>query len=127
MTSELEEDKKVIEKLQIDHHASSSQHQREISELIVLNTASVTAIKDRLTELQEESLKKDKDIESLHSNVLNLQSDIVAKVSIVTSLQERVNKCASDLTEEQTKSSLLQMDNEAAVSQQKKEAEDWPV
>ncbi|KAK1904355.1 Chromosome partition protein Smc [Dissostichus eleginoides] len=124
MTSELEEDKKVIEKLQIDHHASSSQHQRDISQLMVLNTASVTAIKDRLTELQEESVKKDKDIESLHSNVLNLQSDIVAKVSIVTSLQERVNKCASDLTEEQTKSSSLQMDNEAAVSLQKKEAEE---
>ncbi|KAI9519407.1 hypothetical protein NQZ68_028764 [Dissostichus eleginoides] len=85
MTSELEEDKKVIEKLQIDHHASSSQHQREISELII---------------------------------------DIVAKVSIDTSLQERVNKCASDLKEEQTKSSSLQMDYEAAVSQQKKEAEE---
>ncbi|KAF3857885.1 hypothetical protein F7725_011086 [Dissostichus mawsoni] len=118
MTSELEEDKKVIEKLQIDHHASSSQHQREISELIVLNTASVTAIKDRLTELQEESLKKTKTLNPC------TQIDIVAKVSIVTSLQERVNKCASDLTEEQTKSSLLQMDNEAAVSQQKKEAEE---
>ncbi|KAI4828678.1 hypothetical protein KUCAC02_022757 [Chaenocephalus aceratus] len=124
MTSELEEDKKVIERLQIAQHASSSQHQREISELLVLNTASVTAIKDRLTERQEESLKKDKDIESLHSNVLNLQSDIVAKVSIVTSLQERVSKCASDLKEEETKSSLLQRDYEAAVSQQKKEAEE---
>ncbi|XP_033936530.1 putative leucine-rich repeat-containing protein DDB_G0290503 [Pseudochaenichthys georgianus] len=124
MTSELEEDKKVIEKLQIAQHASSSQHQREISELLVLNTASVTAIKDRLTERQEESLKKDKDIESLHSNVLNLQSDIVAKVSIVTSLQERVSKCASDLKEEETKSSVLQRDYEAAVSQQKKEAEE---
>ncbi|KAL3047282.1 hypothetical protein OYC64_021496 [Pagothenia borchgrevinki] len=124
MTSELEEDKKVIEKLQIAQHASSSQHQREISELLVLNTASVTAIQDRLTERQEESLKKDKDIESLHSNVLNLQSDIVAKVSIVTSLQERVNKCASDLKEEETKSSSLQREYEAAVSQQKKEAEE---
>ncbi|XP_010790964.1 spindle pole body component 110-like [Notothenia coriiceps] len=81
-------------------------------------------MKDRLTERQEESLKKDKDIESLHSHVLNLQSDIVAKVSIVTSLQERVNKCASDLKEEETKSSSLQMDYEAAVSQQKKEAEE---
>ncbi|XP_034066079.1 myosin heavy chain, fast skeletal muscle-like isoform X2 [Gymnodraco acuticeps] len=124
MTSELEEDKKVIEKLQIAQHASSSQHQREISELLVLNTASVTAIKDRLTERQEESLKKDKDIESLRSNVLNLQSDIVAKVSIVTSLQDRVNKCASDLKEEETKSSSLQRDYEAAASQQKKEAEE---
>jgi len=90
----------------------------------VLNTTSVTAIKERLTEQQEESLKKDKDIESLYSNVLNLQSDIVSKVSIVTSLQERVSKCASDLTEEQTKSSSLQRDYEAAVSQQKKEAEE---
>ncbi|KAJ4943253.1 hypothetical protein JOQ06_005757 [Pogonophryne albipinna] len=124
MTSELEEDKKVIEKLHIAQHESSSQHQREISELLVLNTASVTAIKDRLTERQEESLKKDKDIESLRSNVLNLQSDIVAKVSIVTSLQDRVNKCASDLKEEETKSSSLQRDYEAAVSQQKKEAEE---
>ncbi|KAF3841681.1 hypothetical protein F7725_023632 [Dissostichus mawsoni] len=113
MTSELEEDKKVIEKLQMAQHASSSRHQREISELLVT-----------VTELQEESLKKDKDIESLHSNVLNLQRDIVAKVSIVTSLKERVSKCASDLKEEQTKSSSLQMDYEAAVSQQKKEAEE---
>ncbi|KAL3060866.1 hypothetical protein OYC64_009136 [Pagothenia borchgrevinki] len=124
MTSEREEDKKLIEKLQIDQHASSSQHQRDTSLLMVLNTASVTAIKDRLTELQEGSLKKDKHIESMHSNVLNLQSDIVAKVSIVTSLQERVSKCASDLTEEQTKSSSLQRDYEAAISQQKKEAEE---
>ncbi|KAF3838837.1 hypothetical protein F7725_010605 [Dissostichus mawsoni] len=74
MTSELEEDKKPAPKRNLRAD--------------VLNTASVTAIKDRLTELQEESLKKDKDIESLHSN---------------TSRGE-------------TKSSSLQMDYEAAVS-----------
>ncbi|KAI4798162.1 hypothetical protein KUCAC02_022233 [Chaenocephalus aceratus] len=122
MTSEREEHKEVIEKLQRAQHASSSQHQREVSELLVLNAASVTAMRDRLAELQEDSLKKDRRIESLHSGVLKLQSHIASKVSMVTSLQESVSKCASDLKAEQTKSSSVQRDYEAAVSLQKKEA-----
>ncbi|KAK5914865.1 hypothetical protein CesoFtcFv8_000512 [Champsocephalus esox] len=116
------EHKEVIEKLQRAQHASSSRHQREVSELLVLNAASVTAMRDRLAELQEDSLKKDGRIESLHSDVLKLQSHVASKVGVVTSLEERVSKCASDLKAEQTKSSSVQRDYEAAVSQQKKDA-----
>ncbi|XP_063747557.1 centrosomal protein of 63 kDa-like [Eleginops maclovinus] len=124
MASDLGEDKILIEKLQIALNENSSQHHREISELIVLNNASVTAIKDIVTQQQEECVRKDKDIESLRSNLLNLQSNIEAKGSIITSLHKSVNQCNSNLKEEQKKSNSLQRDYNAAVSQQKKEAEE---
>ncbi|KAF3832974.1 hypothetical protein F7725_026639 [Dissostichus mawsoni] len=105
MTSELEEDKKVIEKLQIDHHASSSQHQREISELMMLNTAS-ERVNKCASDLKEEQTKSS-----------SLQMDYEAAVSQQKEAEElaRVTQGNQHLAYENKR---LQSELEAALNKQ---------
>ncbi|XP_068586885.1 uncharacterized protein [Cebidichthys violaceus] len=123
MTAEIKEDMKLIEKLQKDLEASSCHHEKEAQRNMV-SFAKIKALKDELIEQQEESLEKDDTIQSLRLDIQNLQSDVEAKDHIVSTLQEKVNRGASDLNEEQTKNCSPQRDYEAGVSQQLKEAEE---
>ncbi|XP_034716741.1 CAP-Gly domain-containing linker protein 1-like [Etheostoma cragini] len=123
MAAELEEDKNVIEKLQKDLEVSSCKQEKEIAERDRVNEALKT-LKDRIIEQDDESLEKDNQIQSLHLNVQNLQSNIESKDNMVSSLQQKANQWASDLEEEKTKNCLFRRDYEATVSQQQKEAEE---
>ena len=123
MTAEREEHKKVIEKLQSDLKVSSSLS-KEVAERDSVNCDEINALKRLVSEQQEKSQQKNDEIESMCFNIQDLKSRIEAKDNIVSSLQGTVDQYASDLRDERTRYCDLQRDYEAAVSLQKKQAEE---
>ena len=123
MTAEREEHKKVIEKLQWDLKVSSSML-KEVAERESVSHAEINALKILVSEQQEKSQQKDDEIESMRFNIQDLKSRIEAKDNVVSSLQGTVDQYASDLRDERARNCDLQRDYEAAVCQQKKQAEE---
>ncbi len=121
--TDLKKSQKVTEQLKNELEASSSRHQRDAAEREKMNSAKIKELKRKLNEQQDESLKKDDEIQRLRFDIQNFRNSIADKDSTVSSLQEKVNQLALDLEEERKRSCKFQRDCDAAISQHQEEAE----
>ena len=87
-------------------------------EMITKLKCELQSVENRKEELKLTNRKKDREIQSLHLSIENLQCNIEAKGNTISILQEKDTQLTSDLKEEQSKNVKLQRDYEAAVSQQ---------
>ncbi|KAM7418453.1 hypothetical protein PAMA_015868 [Pampus argenteus] len=121
MLVDREEDKKVIEKLEKlknDLEMSSCQREKQIAERDRDISVQITALKERIIKLQDESLSKDNEIQSLLLNIENLKGDIDSRDNTVSSLHEKVNQLMSNLKDHQSLICSLQKERDDAVAQQ---------
>ncbi len=121
--TDLKKSQKVTEQLKNELEASSSRHQRDAAEREKMNSAKIKELKRKLNDQQDESLKKDDEIQRLRFDIQNFRNSIADKDSTVSSLQEKVNQLALDLEEERKRSCKFQRDCDAAISQHQEEAE----
>lgn len=112
MTAELKENGGVIEELRIELRAKC--------DVIAQGTQSTDELTGELGKLREGHLEKDEEIQSLQFSVGILQRSVAVKDDTISLLQEKDDRFASDLKEEQAKSCRLQRDYEAVVSEQQK-------
>ncbi|KAM7418560.1 hypothetical protein PAMA_015935 [Pampus argenteus] len=121
MLVDREEDTKVIKKLEKFKHdleVSSSQRKNQIAERDKDISVQITAYNERIIKLQDESLSKDNEIQSLLFNIENLKGDIDSRDNTVSSLHEKVKQLMSNLKDNQSLICSLQKECDDAVAQQ---------